>query len=134
MSPALQRKPALGPEADGELILAISQGEGLVRDCHRKQQLLCCTFLQQQPRENKNKTKQQQLSQAQQAVQSAHFPFKNFNQKTVESLDVQTLTLLQFLSLTFTDTISIFYMTANFQLRSDTHPPHVILTTIFDIL
>lgn len=58
VSPTLQRNPALGPEADGELILAIPQGEGLIRDRHRKQQLLCCTFLQQHPWEKKKKEKQ----------------------------------------------------------------------------
>lgn len=62
------------------------------------------------------------------------FHLYNFNQKTVESLDAQPLMLLQLLSLTFTNTISILYMTANSQLLSDTHPPHVILTTISDIL
>lgn len=83
VSPAPQRKPALGPEADGELILAVPQGEGLIRDRHGKQQLLCCTFLQQHPGDNKKKPKkkQHQLVQRQQAVQSGYFFHKNLIRK-----------------------------------------------------
>lgn len=124
MSPAPQRKPALGPEADGELILAVPQGEGLIRDRHGKQQLLCCTFLQQHPRDNKKKPKKNKKttsvgSDAAGCPVGLFLPQK-FNRKTAESLDAQTLMLLRFLGLTFTDTISIFYMTANFQLLSHT--------------